>query len=333
MGIHSLTKLIQQKSPDSIEHHNLFALKGKRIAIDTSIFLYKSLINVRHNGDYLKNKEGKIMSHIYGLFNKIVLLKSYGIEPIFIFDGKPPPEKKTTLDNRNKRVIENREKLKNTNDVNEKKKLEKYTVRICSEYIRDLENLFEKMGVSYIHASGEAEAYAAELCRINYVYAVMSEDMDTLVYDCPRLIRSCILKENKSKNMVSIFNLDKIKEDFNMDIKQFTDMCILCGCDYCPTIPKVGPTRAYNNIKSYKTIENILESDKFVVSDEFKGKYKLARNLFTLNKNKIDIDNMPINNYEYIQENLETYLLDICNMNKTRVNNSLIKLKPLPINL
>ena len=40
----------------------LYTLKNKRVAIDTSIFLYKSLINVRYNGDYLKNKEGKILS-------------------------------------------------------------------------------------------------------------------------------------------------------------------------------------------------------------------------------------------------------------------------------
>ena len=94
MGIHSLTKLISQKSPNSIQHVNLFTLKGKRIAIDTSIFIYKSLINVRYNGDYLRNKEGKIMSHIYGLFNKIVILKLYGIEPIFIFDVNLQIEKK-----------------------------------------------------------------------------------------------------------------------------------------------------------------------------------------------------------------------------------------------
>ncbi len=175
MGIHSLTKLIAQKSPNSIQNVNLFTFKGKRIAIDTSIFIYKSLINIRYNGDYLRNKDGKIMSHIYGLFNKIVLLKSYGIEPIFIFDGKPPTEKQDVLNSRNKKVKDNKEKMNISSDPEEKKKLEKSTIRITREHITDLETLFQKMGVSYIHATGEAEAYAAELCRINYVDAVMSE--------------------------------------------------------------------------------------------------------------------------------------------------------------
>ena len=125
MGIHSLTKLISQQSPNSIQHVNLFTLKGKRVAIDTSIFIYKSLINVRYNGDYLRNKNGEIMSHIYGLFNKIVLLKSYGIEPVFIFDGKPPEEKQAVLNSRNKKVKDYKDKISSTTDLKQKLKLEK----------------------------------------------------------------------------------------------------------------------------------------------------------------------------------------------------------------
>ena len=57
MGIKNLTQLIKHKSPNSIQHIGLYTFKGKRVAIDTSIFLYKSLINIRHNGEYLRNKE------------------------------------------------------------------------------------------------------------------------------------------------------------------------------------------------------------------------------------------------------------------------------------
>ena len=72
MGIKNLTQLIQKKSPQSIQHINLYTLKDKRIAIDTSIFLYRSLINVRYNNDYLRNKDGKIISHIQGLYYKTI---------------------------------------------------------------------------------------------------------------------------------------------------------------------------------------------------------------------------------------------------------------------
>jgi len=46
MGIKNLTQLIKQKSPESIKHTKLYTFKDKRIAIDTSIFLYKDQINL-----------------------------------------------------------------------------------------------------------------------------------------------------------------------------------------------------------------------------------------------------------------------------------------------
>ena len=109
-GYSLLTKLIS-KSHQYILHVNLFTLKGKRIAIDTSIFIYKSLINVRYNGDYLRNKKVKLY-HIYGLFNKIVILKSYSIEPIFIFDGKPPNEKVQIREIKELMIVKNKTAIK-----------------------------------------------------------------------------------------------------------------------------------------------------------------------------------------------------------------------------
>ena len=97
MGIHSLTSLIKSKSPNSIETTALYTLRNKKVAIDTSIFLYKSLANIRSHGNYIRNKEGKIISHIIGIFNKTIQYLSFGIKPIYIFDGKPPLEKKEIL--------------------------------------------------------------------------------------------------------------------------------------------------------------------------------------------------------------------------------------------
>ena len=211
----------------------------------------------------------------------------------------------------------------------ERDKHEKSSIRITRKHISDLETLFSKAGVSYIHAPGEAEAYAAELCRINYVDAVMSEDMDTLVYECPVLIRACIDKSNKKKNMVTKFTFDKIKEDMDMDIHKFIDLCILCGCDYCSTIPKIGTIRAYNNIKTYNTIESIIESGKFDVPDEFKSNYLLARQLFTIFRDKIDISDIPVISSEYDPVILEDYLSNHCNMSNSKINTALRKLKPI----
>ena len=326
MGIKSLTQLIKKNSPNSIQHVGLYTMRDKRIAIDTSIFLYKSLINIRYKGDYLRNKDNKIVSHIQGLYYKTNQYLSFGITPIYIFDGKPPIEKSECIQERNKKAKENKEKMNQTNDIVEKQNLEKGTIRITKEYIDDLKHLFNLMGVSYIHADGEAEAYASELCRIGYVDAVVTEDMDTLAYGCPVLIRNCIDKSIKRPEVITMFNFSKIIEDFKMTHDEFIDMCILCGCDYCPTIPKVGSIRSLKNIQEYKTIENFLEKNNISVSEEFMKKYILSRELFKIFKDKIDIDNLPIHSSKYDSEKLYQYLVHDCSMNEKKIQNSFKKL-------
>ena len=111
MGIKNLTNLIKSKSPDAIETKGMYTLKGEKIAIDASILIYKSLSNVRKDNAYLTNKDGKVVSHIFGLFHKTIQFLSFGIEPIFVFDGKPPEEKKEVLIERNKKVAESKLKM------------------------------------------------------------------------------------------------------------------------------------------------------------------------------------------------------------------------------
>lgn len=324
MGIKGLTQLVKKNSPDSIKHIGLYTMKDKRVAIDTSIFLYKSLMNVRSKGDYLRNKDGKVVSHIQGLYYKTNQYLSFGITPIFIFDGKPPVEKSDCLKERNKKVAECKAKMELTENAEEKKALEKGTIRIKKEYIDDLKHLFSIMGVSYIHAPGEAEAYASELCRIGYVDSVITEDMDTLSYGCPQLLRSCIDKSIKRPEVVTSFDFQQILTDFKMNHDEFIDMCILCGCDYCPTIPKVGPVRAMKYIHKYKTIENLINSDeKISVPEEFKSKYQVSRGLFKIFDKKIDLENLPIHNSEYDSEKIYDFLVNICTMNPKRIQNSI----------
>ena len=91
MGIKGLTQLIRQNSPNAIQTTNLHKLAGKKVAIDASLFMYKMLINMRtNNQSYLTNQEGKVVSHITGIFYKTANYLAVNITPIYVFDGKPP---------------------------------------------------------------------------------------------------------------------------------------------------------------------------------------------------------------------------------------------------
>jgi flap endonuclease-1 len=320
MGIRSLTSLIKQKSPNSIQTTALYTLKGKKVAIDASIFLYKSLANVRSNGDYLKNKDGKIVSHIIGILNKTMQYITLGITPIYIFDGKPPIEKKIVLDERNKKANESKLLSEQSESIEEKMKHEKNSIRIKKYHVDDLKQLLNLMGVAYIHPNGEAEAYASELCRIGYVDYVITEDMDTLVYGCPKMIRNCLDKSIKRRDVVSVFDLDTILKDFNMNMKEFVDMCIICGCDYCTTIPKVGTIRAFNYIQKHKTIDSFIESKQCSnIPQEFIDKYIKARELFDIFKNTIKIEDIPVYNSVYRHKELYFYLFNECGMSERKI--------------
>lgn len=53
---------------------------------------------------------------------------------------------------------------------------------------------------------------------------------------------------------------DKAIEGLGLTYDQFVDMCILCGCDYTPTVRGIGPKKAYNGIKAHHTAEKYLAS-------------------------------------------------------------------------
>lgn len=321
MGIKNLTTLIKSKSPDSIETKGLYTFKDKTIAVDASILIYKSLTNVRSGQSYLTNKEGKIVSHIIGLFYKVVLFKSFGIIPIFVFDGKPPEEKREVLMERNKKVTESKELIKQTDDMEKKQKLEKATVRIKKEHIEDLKKLFDLMGVKYVHPNCEAETYAAHLCKQNVAYGVYSEDMDTLAFGSPYLIRNCIDKSIKRKDVVSVFSLETILSDFKMNYEQFVEMCILCGCDYCGTIPKIGSVRAYQSMITHQTGEKIIMENKNTPPD-YLEKFNKAKSLFIEPK----FDDYQIISTTRNDKKLGEFLINDCNMSINRVQNALKKI-------
>ena len=326
MGIKGLTALLREKSPNSIKHVGLYTLQDKKVAIDTSIFLYKSLTNVRYKGDYLRNSQGLPVSHIVGLFNKTVQYLSLGITPIYIFDGKPPDEKRECLDERNRKSKECKLKME-TAVGKEKQDLEKASIRVTKDHIKDLKHLFDLMGVSYIHADGEAESYAAEMCRIGLVDAVVTEDMDTLVYGCPLMIRNCIDRTIKRSDVVTTFDYNQILVDMEMTPEQFADLCILCGCDYCPTIPKVGSKRAFQHIKHFGSIEKLIESERFTVPEEFKKRYVRSRELFQIFKGLVDPNDLPMVTSVLQADALYNYLVSDCSMGVTKVQNAMKRIQ------
>ena len=273
MGIYLLNNYIKShSSSNSIEIINLSNLSGKIISVDISIYLHKFLA------------EGDLFENLYLMFS---LIKYYNIRPIFVFDGKPPPEKYELIQKRQldritaknnylKIIQDNNTTISNNEIINLKRKFMKPT----KNDIIITQNLISAFGFIFLEAEGEADIVCAKLVIKKYAFACLSEDMDLFVYGCPRILRYLSLS---NENCV-IYNLHLILKDINLTFNEFKEICILAGTDYNNStntkeinIPKA--IELLNEYKSYK-IKNIKYNKDFYtwISDN----YKIIDNIFNL---------------------------------------------------
>ena len=326
MGIKSLTQTIKKEAPDSITHDNLYKLSGKKVAIDASLIIYQQLLTHQ----LFKNKKGEITNHITGLFYKLTNYLSLNIEVIFVFDGKPPDLKQSCVDERKKKAKDAKDKMDACGNIEKKNELEKQSLRLTKDMIDNVKKLLDLMGISYIHMDvGEGEAIAAELCRIGYVDYVLTEDMDTLVYGSPKLIRNCLDKSLKRKDIISIIDYGEMIKGMNLSEEQFVKFCILCGCDYCSNVPKVGNSTAFKMIKKHTNIEDIIEEykNKYEFPEGYAELFNKSYDIFMMYRDKIKVEELDVNKSNKDVGGLIKFMVNDIEMNELRVQKAVKKLQ------
>ncbi|THH29118.1 hypothetical protein EUX98_g5065 [Antrodiella citrinella] len=262
MGIKGLTALISEHSPKAITEHEIKTLFGRKVAIDASMSMYQFLIAVRQkDGELLTNDAGEITSHLMGFFYRTIRIVENGIKPVYVFDGKPPDLKAGVLKNRYEKreeAKEEGEEAKETGTAEDIERLTRRTVKVTREHNEECRRLLTLMGIPFVVAPSEAEAQCAELARGGKVYAAGSEDMDTLTFNAPILLRHLTFSEAR-KAPISEINLSKALEGLEMDMSQFVDLCILLGCDYLEPIKGVGPKSALKLVREHGSLDKVLE--------------------------------------------------------------------------
>lgn len=322
MGIKGLNKVIRKVAPHIIREKPIGNYKNSKIAIDSSILIYK----------YRYGSKESDNSHVIGFLQKVCFYLRRGIMPVFVFDGKPPTEKQNILDKRSTQKIKIQEKIdslrilldsanyreyhtiRNTDfiddtisheDVLEKlNKLNKQVIHVTKQHKHDCKYLLRLLGVPVIEAYGEAEATCAELQKNNLVQFTFTEDSDALTFGSPIVIKGA----KKNETVIEI-TLQEVLSELNLTYDHFVDFCILCGCDYTTTIPKLGPLTSLHLIQQHKTIENILlnlSPEKYKIPMDFN--FEIARELF---KHKVVLPpDINLNIGEIQHENIEKFLID-----------------------
>eukprot|EP00890_Picochlorum_soloecismus_P000794 jgi/Picsp_1/1715/NSC_05189-R1_rad2 family len=284
MGIQGLTKLLSDQAPGALREQKFENYFGRKIAVDASMHIYSFLVVVGRMGDQLLTTEtGEITSHLVGMFFRTTRMLEAGIKPIFVFEGKPPTMKQDELMKRSARREGASSELEAAKEAGDQAGIEKFskrTIRVTKEHNDDCKKLLTLMGIPVIEAPSEAEAQCAQLCKDGEVYAISTEDMDSLTFGTPLLLRH-LMAPAAQKVAVTEFDHTKVLQELELTEDQFIDLCILCGCDYTDKIAGIGPVRALSLIQKHKSIEKVLENldpDKYKIPESFP--YQEARKLF-----------------------------------------------------
>jgi len=229
MGIKYLNRFLKENcSKNSIRKINLNQLTSKTIVIDASIYMYKYIA------------ENALIENMYLL---ISLLLTNNITPLFVFDGKPPPEKyallqqrrlqkKTAEDKYNELMMEYTDEELDPDKklllFQEMKNLKNQFVRLTENDKNKVKELLDAYGVMYYVSHGEADDICAYMVITGKAWACLSDDMDMFVYGCPRVIRNISLL-NKT---VLFYDTNNILTDLCMSEEHFKQILVLSGTDY-----------------------------------------------------------------------------------------------------
>ncbi|KAF8424143.1 PIN domain-like protein [Tirmania nivea] len=332
MGIRGLAQVIQEYAPDAIKKVEIKHQFGRKIAIDASMSIYSFMVAVRSGGEQLTSESGETTSHLMGIFYRTLRMVENGVKPVYVFDGKPPTLKSGELAKRTARKSEAQdahEEAKETGTAEEIEKFARRTVRVTKEHNEECKKLLKLMGIPYVDAPTEAEAQCAALARAGKVYAAATEDMDTLSFNSPVLIRHLTFSEQRNaKEPIQEIYLDKVLTGLDMTQDQFVDLGILLGCDYCETIPKVGPKSALELIRKHGSLEGVVKflktSDKYKLPEDWP--WQDVRELF------LNPDVAPAEEFDFKwnapdTEGLVKFLVDEKGFNIDRVKNGAKRLE------
>jgi len=309
-------------------------LRGKVVAIDGYNALYQFLSIIRQpDGTPLKDSKGRITSHLSGVFYRMVNVLEEGVLPVFVFDGVPPEIKAAEVERRKEKRTEAAEKYEEALEAGDMEQAFVYATQATSlrkEMVEGAKHLLDLLGIPSVMAPSEGEAQAAHMAIKGDVWAVVSQDFDSLLHGAPRMVRNLTIsgkrKLPRKKQYIvvkpELLELEKVLSELEITQEQLIDIGILLGTDFNPEgVKGVGPKTALKLIKEHGSLEEALKHlDKEVF---FPVKPEKIRKWFL--KPKIT-DNYVLEKHEPDFEGTIDFLCNERDFSKDRVSKALKKL-------
>ena len=253
----------------------LSGLRGKRLALDANnwMFMHISVAHRRTVGatDVMVEEVDRALTvrmWLTKLLDDVCLYLTYGVTPVFVFDGEYPIEKKLTKEKRVEKKVNVRERigelrtaldetdiLERTDEmVSEYKKLLCQNTYVSREEVDLMKQVLEGLGIPWIQARCEGEKLCTILAIEGKVAAVFSNDTDNLTYGCPCLLTHFEGQVEGSHALLST-GIKDILELLEIPYQTFVDLCIMSGCDYNENIKNLGIGKAYKLLQQHQSID------------------------------------------------------------------------------
>ena len=315
------------------EKTNLEFFASKVVAIDAYNAIYQFLAIIRGpDGSYLSDPNGRVTSHLSGLFYRNIRFLSIGIKPVYVFDGKPPSLKSVEIERRRqikRDATIKYEKAISQGNLQDARKYAQQTSVMKDTMVEDSKKILSLFGIPYIDAPSEGESTAAHLTKTGQAYATASQDFDSVLFGAKRLVRNFsnsgrrkIPNRNTYIEIVpEIIDYEKTLKELGVTREQIVDIGILIGTDFNPDgFPRIGPKTALKMIKEHSKLEKIPQiQDKLSEVD-----YEQIRRIF-LEPKVAHVSEIKFETINF--DAIIKYLVDERSFSFDRVQTSLNRLK------
>lgn len=252
MGIPLLLDLLNSFGANV--ERSLSEFRGNIAVVDGSHRLLKQSIGriTKDSKNQITNANGKLIIHLYVTFTTVIGMLDHGIQPIFVFEGQTPQDKRNTCAERKRSKDNARKKC---NEIEDKTSDEyfknlKKCFYLTNFHYDEVRHLLDLAGIPYVIAPGEGDSQCAAISKF-YKFPVITDDTDILAYGGTKIWRDFSLagKRTLEVNKQSIFEKmfitanEILERNGKNPITTFThenfiDYCIMLGTDYTPESQK-----------------------------------------------------------------------------------------------
>ncbi len=272
MGV-NLSPIVQAREIE------LTDLRGKTVAVDAYNTIFQFLSSIRQpDGTPLQDSQGRVTSQLSGILYRVANLIEAGIEPSFVFDGKPNEMKAGTIEERiarrEKAMVEYQEALRE-GDLKKAYSKAQQTSRMTPEILESSKKLLGLMGIPIVQAPSDGEAQGAYMCMKGDVYASASQDFDSILFGAPLLVRNLTMTGRRKvpgRNVyrdvkTEVIDTPGMLAELGLTREQLVDVCIMIGTDFNPGVSGIGPKKGLKLIQKHGCLEEVIKAQGFDIPE------------------------------------------------------------------